>query len=275
MKPSAAAAIGCVIEYDGTMRLRIVAALAGLLVCAGAMAAEPIDYPTGDSCLFCHRSEVGSTWLDNAHAWTVRPAGEPPAVSGKFPEQATHVIGRDHFRALRQSGYGKFAMLARTGGRWEEETFGERCAGCHTTAVNPQTKEFSATALDCYTCHGNVPEDHAEKRGSALLSRARESNAAEITSICGSCHLRGGKSKATGLPYPSGFVAGADLFKDFEVDLKRDLAKLDDSDRHVYETARAVLEGKSEDTCVDCHRVHAAPEPRDPARKRFSDVCQY
>ncbi len=251
------------------------AGLAALLSCAAAMAAEPIDYPTGDSCLFCHRSEVGTTWLDNAHAWTIRPVGEPPAVSGKLPQQATHVIGRDHFRALRQSGYGRFAMLASAGGQWEEEAFGKQCAGCHTTAVSPKTKEFQAIALDCYTCHGNVPEDHAEKRGNALLSRARESNAAEITSICGSCHLRGGRSRTTGLPYPPGFVPGDDLFKDFEVDLKRRTDQLDASDRHVYETAKSVLEGTSEDTCVDCHRVHTAPEPRDPARKRFSAVCQY
>ena len=67
---------------------------------------------------------------------------------------------------------------------------------------------------------GSGSSSAPEKRGNALLSRARESNAAEITSICGSCHLRGGRSRTTGLPYPAGFVAGADLFKDFEVDLQ-------------------------------------------------------
>lgn len=253
----------------------ILAALAGLMTCATVRAADPTDYPTGDSCLFCHRSEVGSTWLDNAHAWTVRPAGEPPAVAGTLPADATHVVGRSHFRALRQSGYGRFSMLARKGGEWEDETFAKQCAGCHTTAVNPQTLQFAAIALDCYTCHGNVPEDHAEKRGTALLSRARESNAVEITSICGSCHLRGGTSKATGRPYAERFIAGADLFSQFAVDLQQDLARLDDNDRHVYETARAVLQGTSEDTCVDCHRVHTAAQPWNPDRKRFSDVCQY
>ncbi|MBB6094363.1 cytochrome c553 [Povalibacter uvarum] len=251
-------------------------AIVWLFACGTAFAADPlpIEYPTGDSCLFCHRSEVGSTWLDNAHAWTIRAAGEPPAISGALPSDATHVIGRDHFRALRQSGYGKFAMPNRAG-QWEEGAFGTQCAGCHTTAVNPRTLEFSATALDCYTCHGNVPENHAEKRGTALLSRARESNAAEISAICGSCHLRGGRSQSSGLPYPNGFVPGADLFKDFKVDLSRDLKNLDDNDRHVYETTRAVLEGKSEDTCVDCHRVHTTPEKHEGKRRRFSEVCGY
>ena len=65
------------------------------------------DYPTGDSCLFCHRNEIGSTWLINSHAWTVRPVGETPEV-GPVPADATHVIGKEHFRPLKQNGYGKF-----------------------------------------------------------------------------------------------------------------------------------------------------------------------
>ena len=47
---------------------------------ADARARSIADYPTGDSCLFCHRDDIGSSWLDNSHAWTVRPAGEPPAA---------------------------------------------------------------------------------------------------------------------------------------------------------------------------------------------------
>jgi hypothetical protein len=70
--------------------LRIIGLAALLLAGLTAAAAEQgsadararaiADYPTGDSCLFCHRNDIGSTWLDNSHAWTIRPAGEPPAV---------------------------------------------------------------------------------------------------------------------------------------------------------------------------------------------------
>src|SRR5262249_34185712 len=58
--------------------------------------ATSVEYPTGDSCLFCHRNDIGSSWLDNSHAWTIRPAGEPPRT-GALPPDATHVIGRDHY----------------------------------------------------------------------------------------------------------------------------------------------------------------------------------
>ena len=135
--------------------------------------------------------------------------------SRRLPADATHVIGKEHFRPLKQNGYGKFALLTLGGTSWQANVFEKQCAGCHTTAVNPQTGEFSSIALDCYSCHGNVPEDHATQKGTALLSRTRPNADKEVISICGSCHLRGGRSKTSGRPYPHAYVAGDDLFKDF------------------------------------------------------------
>lgn len=265
------------------LRTGVVAALLLASLTAGAL--EPgdadarakaiADYPTGDSCLFCHRNEIGSTWLENSHAWTVRPVGEPPAVS-PLPADATHVIGREHFRSLKQNGYGKFALRTLGDTSWQTSVFEKQCAGCHTTAVNPQTGEFSGIGLDCYSCHGNVPEDHATKKGTALLSRTRPNADREVISICGSCHLRGGRSKSSGRPYPHAFVAGDDLFQDFAVDLKRDThAQVDDSDSHVYLKTRAVMRGGSDKSCVDCHRIHGPPESKSKDGKHFSEVCHY
>jgi hypothetical protein len=240
---------------------------------ADALAQSIADYPTGDSCLFCHRNEIGSSWLDNSHAWTIRPAGEPPLVAPP-PADATHVIGKDRFRPLKQNGYGKFSLLTIGGTSWQPNVFEKQCAGCHTTAVNPQTGEFSSIALDCYSCHGNVPEDHATRKGTALLSRTRANADKEVISICGSCHLRGGRSKTSGRPYPHAYVAGDDLFKDFQVDLRLDeKSQLDSSDSHVYLKTRAVVQGGSDKSCVDCHRIHGPPQPRDG--KHFSEICHY
>lgn len=242
---------------------------------ADARAQAIANYPTGDSCLFCHRNDIGSTWLDNSHAWTVRPVGEAPAVS-LVPAEATHVIGNEHFRPLKQNGYGKFALLTLAGKTWQGSVFEKQCAGCHTTAVNPQTGEFSSIGLDCFACHGNVPEDHATRKGTALLSRTRPNSDKEVISICGSCHLRGGESKTSSRPYPYAFIAGDDLFQDFKVDLHRDSkAKLDSSDSHVYLKTRAVMEGGSDKSCVDCHRVHGPPAERKGGGKEFSEVCHY
>jgi hypothetical protein len=259
----------------GTIALHAAVLLASVATQAAERGAAAIaDYPTGDSCLFCHRNEIGASWLSNSHAWTIRPAGEAPDV-GPLPADATHVVGKEHFRPLKQSGYGKFALLALGGTTWQSNVFEKQCAGCHTTAINPQTGEFSSIALDCYACHGNVPEDHATIKGTALLSRTRKSATNEVVSICGSCHLRGGRSKTTGRPYPHAYVAGNDLLKDFQVDLRLDgKTRLDRSDSHVYLKTRAVLEGGSSKTCVDCHRIHGPPEaPRDG--ERFSEICHY
>lgn len=233
------------------------------------------SYPTGDSCLFCHRNDIGASWLVNSHAWTIRPAGEPPPT-GPLPVDATHVIGRDHYRALKQIGYGRFALLSVGGGAWQDSVFEKQCVGCHTTAVDPASGRFASIALDCYSCHGKVPEDHATHKGTALLSKSRKAAAKEAISICGSCHLRGGRSRTTNQPFPHAYVAGEDLFTDFRVDLRLDQkTKLDADDAHVYVKTRAVLEGDSSKTCVDCHKIHGPPQQSTTDRLEFSETCHY
>jgi predicted CXXCH cytochrome family protein len=79
-----------------------------------------------------------------------------------------------------------------------------------------------------------------------------------ITSTCASCHLRGGKSRSTGLPFPNNFVAGDNLFQDFLVDFsKADDESLNPGDRHIYRNVRdVVVSGIEYPTCINCHDVH-------------------
>ena len=91
------------------------------------------------------------------------------------------------------------------------------------------------------------------------LAKARKDSPAAVTSICASCHVRFGKSKSSGLPYPTNFVAGDNLFKDFQVDFDgADDPKLNPADRHVLDNVRdVVLYGRQTMTCLSCHDVHA------------------
>ena len=222
---------------------------------------QPVpDYMTGDQCLFCHRTIVGETWEQEPHAWTIRPVGLPPAVA-KLPADATHVIGSpQHYRALKLIGYGKFAILGDDGKTWQPDVFATKCAGCHTTGVDPKTHAFSAFAFDCYACHGDLSTDHTTKPEIAWLGTKRPQEPKAIVMICGSCHLRGGHSESTGLPYPNNFIAGDDLFADFKVDLTRDHdPTMNTADRHAYAYTRKVMEGSTQ-TCLDCHRVHGRPD---------------
>src|SRR4051794_7347286 len=139
------------------------------------------EYPTGDECLFCHR-EVGKTWGENRHNLTVRPAAETGALKAlqksdakEFADAVKFVLGGQHRqRFLKPSKeYGKLDLLSvewvpprdkqpakfasAERPHWNMTQFADSCAGCHATAVDPKEKAFSAVALDCFACHGDVP----------------------------------------------------------------------------------------------------------------------
>ncbi len=254
----------------------------------GNHAGKPVpEYVHGDECLFCHRNDIGATWQKNAHGVTIRQREDAPELAkileglpalSPVEKQVEYFLGsRRHVRFLKKEGYGKFAILnaqailGETGQAaklpklvdheklvWEKEKFANRCAGCHATAIDPETKAFSAFGLDCYTCHGEVDLNHTNDISLVLLSKKRRSDAKVVISLCAQCHLRESKSRSTGLPYPNNFVAGDNLFQDLDLDwAKADDEKLNAGDRHVWRNVRDVaLYGNESITCVSCHQVH-------------------
>jgi hypothetical protein len=140
---------------------------------------------------------------------------------------------------------------------WDEQVFAKTCAGCHTTAVDPQTHAFSAIALDCYACHGIVDLRHSKDARLVAFGKGNPDPPRVQLANCAQCHLRAGKSKASGLPYPTNFVIGDNLLRDYQVDWSDEaLAKMNPGDRHVVQNVREVMEGKSTTTCVSCHDIH-------------------
>jgi predicted CXXCH cytochrome family protein len=242
------------------------------------------EYTTGDECLFCHREKIGAGWGANRHNLTIRPldpespaAGalrQPPAK--EFADAVRLVLGGQHRqRFLKPSKeYGKLDLLSvewvpprgEVPGKlvsverphWNAARFADSCAGCHTTAVDPKEKAFSAVSLDCFACHGSVPAEHAKKPELAYLSPKRKDEARVVTSICAQCHVRTGRSKETGRRYPTNFVAGDNLFRDFRADFSdAALTVLSSADRHVMESVRdVVVFGREAVTCLSCHDVH-------------------
>lgn len=252
------------------------------------------DFVRGDECLFCHRSTVGVTWKATSHGAAVRHREDAPALAASLQADPSlarvaadveYFLGsRNRVRLMKQTGAGKFALLdarAELDGRggvtrwipntlsWDAERFANGCAGCHATGVDPATKTFSAFGLDCYSCHGDVSLDHTKDRSLVWWSAARRNERAfeavqPMTSICAQCHMRGGRSKSTGLPYPSTFIAGDNLFKDFSVEFARaDDSALNPGDRHVFRNVRDVaLHGADTPICTTCHRIHAQSSDR-------------
>jgi hypothetical protein len=241
-------------------------------------------YATGDECLFCHREKIGTSWSKNRHNLTIRPFDPDTPAAAAFKQQPAKefadtiklVMGGEHrTRFLKPAKeYGKLDLLSiewvtprgdKAGKlmnlerpHWDAARFAHSCAGCHTTAVDPKDKAFAAVSLDCFTCHGDVPAEHAKKPELAHLSPKRKDEVRVVTSICAQCHVRTGKSKETGLPYPTNFVAGDNLFRDFRADFSDEALKaLSTADRHVMENVRdVVVFGREAVTCLSCHDVH-------------------
>jgi hypothetical protein len=264
-------------------------------------------YTEGGECLFCHRHQVGVTWAKNKHNRTIRDADPTePAMIALVADKATKVLAgevqllmgdtRAQRFLKRAEAYGHADLLSpraefsRTGRamlkdldkpHWDTETFAAQCAGCHTTAVDPETHAFAAVALDCFACHGDAPVDHASDTTLMPLAKERKDSPAAFISICASCHIRFGKSKASGLPYPTNFVAGDNLFKDFEVDWSvldrtEPETKLNPADAHVLENVRdVVLYGQESTTCLSCHDVHAgtSAKHRELALTKYCQHC--
>jgi hypothetical protein len=242
------------------------------------------EYTTGDECLFCHRDTVGPTWSANRHNLTIRLLdSSSPALDAlkqspakDLADEIKYVLGEGQRQRFLKTAkaYGTLELLSaewipprqKEPGKlvsaehphWDSKTFGDACAGCHTTAVDPKEKAFSALSLDCFVCHGTPPAEHTKKPDFALLAVKRKDEPRVVTAICAQCHVRSGKSKSTGRPYPTNFVAGDNLFRDFQIDFS-DAAFKDQStaDRHVLENVRdVVVLGQEATTCLTCHDVH-------------------
>jgi hypothetical protein len=259
------------------------------------------DYVTGDECLFCHRNDIASGWKVNAHQLTLRPLVAAPNANKSlksdpelrpFSRQVQFVLGeKEHLRLLKKStAYGQLELLTAHLApspddteeilvtnegpfHWDKNTFSQRCAGCHTTAVDSRTQSFSATSIDCYACHGVVDLEHTNDPSLVHLTKKRPHSPRLIGKTCGQCHIRTGKSKASGLPYANNYVVGDDLFSDFQVDLSEaTLALTPPRERHILANIKEGRHNESAESCLSCHNVHRA-SGRKHRRVVKSDHC--
>src|SRR6185369_4242204 len=109
-------------------------------------AGKPVpEFVHGDECLFCHRNDIGPGWQKNAHGIAVRQREDAADLVNKLnpPADVEFFLGsRHHTHFLKKAGYGKFAILSPKG-EWDQNRFADRCAGCHSTAVDPQSRAFA------------------------------------------------------------------------------------------------------------------------------------
>ena len=269
---------------------------------------KPIPmYMTGDECLFCHRTDVGATLQSEPHNASMRVVETASPTMKKllasvdaqaFGGEVAYLLGGERQRRfLKPNGsYGQVAIHAAkwtpgadgaaaatwvdTKGGWDVDLFATRCAGCHATAVETEWKAFSAISLECFVCHGDTPPGHQNEPGTALFAKEGEPEPLVEMSTCGQCHLRGGQSMSSGLPYPNQFVPGDNLFRDYEVDWSETrILGLNPGDRHVYRNVKdVVVEGRLDLRCTTCHDVHGRSTRKHRVlkrlqRERYCAIC--
>ena len=257
-------------------------------------------YVTGGECLFCHRFEVGSDWQTNRHNLAMQEALPDDAamqalrasgIPAEIADGVAFLVGHTRMKRYLKPNerYGQMSILNTkwipptsnddsagtfehaNNALWNNELFANQCAGCHATAVETEIRGFQQMSLDCFVCHGDVPKAHNEDTSLALFGAGSKAGAAVEMHICSQCHLRGGLSKSTGLPYPNQFVPGDNLFKDYTADLSTaNIEQLNPADRHVYQNVRDVLLGGQEEmTCVTCHEIHTGSTRKHRALRRL------
>lgn len=243
-------------------------------------AGQPIpQMPEGGQCLFCHREPVASRWAVDRHNTTVRSIHDAKAAldalnalpQTEAAREAAWVLGHTRQQRYLKPGpaYGSAHMLdARLDpktdslhaghGRWDSQTFAQSCAGCHASGFDTTSSAFLTPSLDCFVCHGNVPIEHTTDPTRVLLAKSNMPTPEATVSLCGSCHIRTGKSRSSGRPFPNNFLPGDNLFRDLDVDLSdAAIAGLNPVDRHVLENVRDVaIRGQKEVTCLSCHAIH-------------------
>jgi predicted CXXCH cytochrome family protein len=181
--------------------------------------------------------------------------------------------GRRATRFLRRGDEGSFEILSvalardqsgkesfsKEKPRWDREKISARCIGCHMTGVDPKTLTAFETFVGCETCHGPFNEGHTNGSEFMRFAKKAKDSPAVIASACGQCHLRGGRSRSTGRPFANNFVSGDNLFKDFEFNFDSVDAGINTIDLHIQQNIRDIaLAGKTDLTCISCHRMHPA-----------------
>ena len=163
---------------------------------------------------------------------------------------------------------------------WDAARFADSCAGCHATAVDPKEKAFAAVSLDCFTCHGRRAGRARQEAGAGPPVAETEGRGAgrdlDLRAVPRPHRQR--RRRPAG-PYPTNFVAGDNLFRDFRADFSDEALKaLSTADRHVMENVRdVVVFGREAVTCLSCHDVHGRSSKkhhRVPEGDNCSDLPQ-
>ncbi|HSH68923.1 MAG TPA: cytochrome c3 family protein [Deferrisomatales bacterium] len=232
-----------------------IAALCGVTSAAGLMESGVARLTRGAGvaqsgsrpCGRCHSSEF-ALWSQHPHSHAlIDPQTDPRRITARWgrrvPGWREYVEGRfQREQVVRAFGVGLYQVYFRadpdghrllpacwhlTERRWlplpaelarveqEGATWGERCAGCHTTGYRPVERTSDEFNVGCMACHGDGAE-HLASEGRTPMLRPDLLEPKRSAEVCGACHSRG-IDPVTGAPYAARFRPGAVLGDTFRV----------------------------------------------------------
>ncbi len=272
--------------------------------------ADAANYVGSTECRSCHRS-VASEHADTRHALTLQD-GKPKNILGDFDqgedvrqvqfpgedapraftaEDIAYVVGSGRYvqRYLYKADRNEYMVLPAewnvTEQKWEPYTlatdwpdpaydWNQKCAGCHTTGLDPDRGRWKDDGVQCEDCHGpgSIHVDTAKEVGrnptDAEIEQIRSTIVVSSDAqVCGQCHSQG-TDPQTERPFTVNYRPGDDLAQSFTLSEPDDSAHWRSSGhaasqnmqynewlRSGHSRSLQSLEASSyaDDTCLECH----------------------
>jgi hypothetical protein len=253
-----------------------------LLAYAGVEAQEP-GYVGSRKCAQCHGAKYES-YRDTWHAKILRPASDETVlgdfsstdpdltfslddvvyvVGGQFSQRYLTEIDGELYVLPAQWNVETEEWVAYRPDDWQERTYAQHCAGCHTTGFEAVSGAWAEDGVQCEACHGPGLEHVALAGDPAFIVNPAVLTFDEQTEICGQCHLRG--HDPTGqYDFPTEYQPGGLLALDeaFIPTTDADAFFPDGSSkRHHQDYLDWKLSGHADGVaCVFCHVSHSGGE---------------
>lgn len=258
-------------------------------------------YEGSDGCRECHSIEH-EQWRGSTHARTVHEPSESEKQLLRRSllcgdEDAAFILGERHARRFMIASPGepgKHVMLpcrydvgpAEWVGLhesdWKTLTWEKECGACHTAGFSSDDYSFRELGVGCEACHGPGSRHGEHATSGKMISFGALPAKGEVT-ICASCHLQGGKSRATGLNYARNYVAGDDLFDDYQFDWGKLNSTPENADNPIdihqklliRDATRASADTGNQLRCTSCHEFHRMGHDKHEklARQEFCYLC--